>query len=654
MIISLRDIAHPKAIGKRVAKLYSIPLTKGQAWSAQMLGYAGWPALLEYFKHLQHAHSSGDFSAPDELCMPSAVEARRAFQSAVLARLSNESLQVARRHVDRIAPSGNFKYTPQRPWVWEDGAEHVPRRLDPVWTPEDHAQAFAALDTILQRGARRHVLAQPVKALVARFQSLAFCEYPPEQWGEPEWYLRYRALNIGHWSRNMQRWLSEPDAQRLRAAVASLAPIVAKGRTMVVDERERLDDVATYFARIAPRIERWRGESVAHDGKPPVWVGDSPEKIAGERVLLELIVPRQHWPKSGAWTALTFVHDMHDRFYERAKEKLAALPAREKARPDVAMAARIVTKHFRDTARWAEAHRKQFAPADREWLVLPRDRLGSEPRPVRAPDSPAARAAGAGDGAEQIAVSAAMLKLLRASSFGANPDRLFSDRDGLPYGVRFSWLRSGTGTEGTDGIRGALNPRVGGLGVEVNANHRIAEHFVYREYSLQEEPRALLMFTSHAYYRCWPKLATARQIVNYLRCFDQDAWRGGPLSHFERDPAADDDTEIRSRQLWDDSTLAIHVRGIRSVLRLRILWQAVLDEDLAVVFDFDDEGSVGYGTLSLLIPGLMPAARLYAVAAYHREVGLPEGDRFSKERSAWLTRLSEFAARQEAERIRRH
>lgn len=635
-VICLRDIAHPKAVGKRFSRLYTIPLMQGQTWAAKVLGYRDWDALLAYFKVVKEDPQQVDFSAPDELCMPAAVTYRRNFQSEVLQRLAGVSLESARACVDQVAPSGLFTYIPQRPWIADGGENHRPRQLDPVWTPEDHHEAHALLVTLVPRCAFRHGVSELLGEMYRRFESLAFFEYPPEQWGNPEWYLRYQQGQTELRTRNMPRWLTLAEANRLVDVARRLGPIIEKGRTIVAPKNEGFADLPRLYARLVPRLAHWHAESIAHVGEPDSWVGDSPEEIAAEKVVLEATVPREWWPEDGRWSPLWSVSIGDPTFYDRAKTALEALPAAQRAQPEVARALKLVAQHFRTKARNAKRRERQFAPIEKTWHLHAASDPAGPGRPVSATDTPAVRASITEDEGAVIACSAAMHELVaNCRATGGRTDLPMTpeclEADGIFYGMAVWNPWKFLEHDDIEKWRALMKLRSSGFGVCVNSNHDLGRHARLYEYKLDDEPRALFMLRELIYTNCWPRRDSAAALLRYMRYFEtrtKNWFRFGPS-------AGDaDEAPARFRCFWRGEVLAIHGRGLRTVQRLRILQQAVRDEDLTFVARWGVASQKGprrkgngavnaaseYG-VALLIPGLTPLPVLQRLGEVQQEWG---------------------------------
>lgn len=279
MQILLKSPDHARHIGKRLAKVLPVRLTRGYVFAAQVLGYRSWDDLLQRCTW-EDGLSSSLFAWPDSLCMPAAVKARRAFQAATLARCAGIDQARASEIVEEVKPSDGFHRD-------DDGwGPQTPRLHDPSLQLEVYHHLLSELHTAWQTCGMRSRLNEALREMWFALETVQLVEWPADQFGE----------TVGHLNKGLSRWYLAPLRQakkwigpaeyqacreRLEAVRDRVASAGAQGLEHDIGRFNR------HAAKVLKYLDRWREASLVHDGKPVAFVGTQPIEFQAEAMIAE-------------------------------------------------------------------------------------------------------------------------------------------------------------------------------------------------------------------------------------------------------------------------------------------------------------------------------------------------------------------------------
>jgi hypothetical protein len=262
IIVSTPD--HPRHIGKRLASVLDVPLTRGYAVAARVLGYKSWDELLQHCDWSAYYYSSLA-AVPDRQCMPLAVTLRRQFQAQTLSAVANIELARATEIVAQVRPSDGFSL-PESPLSY---AQRPPQLTDPKLSRATHAQFSADLHRTWQVVGLQRQIAKALIEISHLLEALHLQEWPLNQFS-----YDLRDTPYGGWSptylaelRRAPKFISHADSLNRMHALATIGSTI--NQADIRDLEAITAPLAAAIERAEEHLRAWRVKSAAHDGEQP-------------------------------------------------------------------------------------------------------------------------------------------------------------------------------------------------------------------------------------------------------------------------------------------------------------------------------------------------------------------------------------------------
>lgn len=356
MRITLARTDHARHIGKRLARELDLPLTRGYAIAAAVLGYESWDDMLSKCNWQDHFYDLWA-SWPDSQCMPLAVARRRAFQVETLSRSAEISLARANEIVQRIAPSDGFRRQHHNS-SWS--GEESPRLVDPKLSRDDHEQMGKACFALYRVGGMRGRLESAIGRLLHCLEHLAAVEWPATQFGE-SLAGQCHGLDSPHYVgvlRGAPKWITQETFER---CVSDLHSIRSRIGGIEIDGLQSIVTGTTQqVARILKLLEAWRATSRAHDGEPITYAGTPPIEDDALELLFAhgVISPFDRFVLGGAGQETERIDLL---------SRIAALPAHVRDGEPLRYATRKLRTQLARSARWRRLQEERRQPMVRSW-----------------------------------------------------------------------------------------------------------------------------------------------------------------------------------------------------------------------------------------------------------------------------------------------
>lgn len=356
VIVSTPD--HPRHIGKRLAAALEVPLTRGYAVAAHVLGYKSWDELLKHCDWGPHYYSSLA-AVPDRQCMPLAVTMRRRFQAQTLSTVAGIELARAAEIVARVHPSDGFSL-PESPL---GSAQRPPRPTDPKLARAAHAQFSADLFRTWQVVGLQRRLARALGEIADLLEGMLLHEWPLNQF-----LYDLRETPYGGWSptyladlHRAPKFISHADSVNCMQTLAAIGSTVA--RAEITGLEAKTAQFAAVIDQAQEQLQAWRAKSAAHDGEPVRFDGVQP--IEDEAV--ELL--RQHVELSDHQVFLLRDPAFDVDKARRLQEAIDALDEGGRTLAPVHRAAAKLKRAIAACDRRLEAERAQREPMHRQWDI---------------------------------------------------------------------------------------------------------------------------------------------------------------------------------------------------------------------------------------------------------------------------------------------
>lgn len=268
-------------LAERLAKRFELPVPHAREWAAKILGYQRWETLREEFNRFG---VGTDLSAPDTLCAPLAVRWRRAYQAERLVELAGIDLSDATRLIEEIRPSDAFEFGGTF-----DGL--APRRLDPVFSIDEHRGLAAALAVLWRIGGLESPIDRTLRTVLTGLEALLIREYPIEQYPYDATREPYRGASVLDYPKRAPERLSAEKHQECMSAIEII--LAALARESPADLIEAVADIRATLGRAHDQIDAWRRASTAHDSDAVSWRGVTPDEEEILHALAAVVLPGQ-------------------------------------------------------------------------------------------------------------------------------------------------------------------------------------------------------------------------------------------------------------------------------------------------------------------------------------------------------------------------
>ncbi len=356
IIVSTPD--HARHVGKRLASVLDVPLTRGYFVAARVLGYKSWDELLE-FCSWSPGYFTSQAALPDSQCMPLAVAMRRQYQAQTLAEVAGVELSRAAEIVAMVRPSDGFR-PPEHPL---GDAQRRPRLADPKIAHATHAQLSTELYRVWQVAGRQDKIAKPLRELALLLERLQLEEWPMNQF-----LYDLRQTAYGGWSptyladlRRAPKFVTEGDLQSSMRALDAITAAVAQAE--ILDLKEYTERLTVLIRQAQEHFRVWREKSAPHHGEPQRFDGTQPVEDEGVDVLRQQLRLTEHQ---------AYVVSDPEFDVDEARRLLDAIQALDGAVQVLKPVKWVATKLRRGIARGdrsLQAAHAQRQPLTREWDV---------------------------------------------------------------------------------------------------------------------------------------------------------------------------------------------------------------------------------------------------------------------------------------------
>ena len=356
IIVSTPD--HPRHIGKRLASVLDVPLTRGYAVAARVLGYKSWDELLKHCNWAPHFFSSLA-AVPDRQCMPLAVAMRQRFQAQTLSAVVGIDLAMATEIVAQVRPSDGFNL-PKSPL---GEASRPPRQIDPKLAQATHAQFSSDLFRIWQVVGLQRRLAKALGEIAQLLEVLQLQEWPLNQF-----LYDLRDTPYGGWSptylaelHRAPKFISHADSVSCQQTLAAIDAAVSQAEIHGLEAQTA--QLTAIIEQAQEHLRAWRVKSAAHDGEPGRFDGTQPIEDEGVELL------RQH---VGLTDDQAFL--LRDPAFDldgarRLHKAIDALDVQVRTMEPVRQAAAKLKRRIATCDRRLEAERARREPLPRQWDI---------------------------------------------------------------------------------------------------------------------------------------------------------------------------------------------------------------------------------------------------------------------------------------------
>jgi hypothetical protein len=356
IIVSTPD--HPRHIGKRLASVLDVPLTRGYAIAARVLGYKSWDELLQHCDWRPGYYSSLA-AVPDRQCMPLAVAMRRRFQAETLSVISAIEVTRAIEIVAQVRPSDGFNL-PESPL---GDAQRPPRLTDPKLARDSHAQFSAELLRIWQIVGLQRRLAKAMDELARLLEWLLLQEWPINQFS-----YELRDTPYGAWSptylaelHRAPKFISHADSANCMRALAEIGSTVSRAEIQGLEAQTA--QLAAVIEQAQQQLLAWRVKSAVHDGEPVSFDGVQPIEDEGVELL------RQHVGLTDDQAYLLRDPSFDLNGARRLEQSIEALDRQVRNQEPVRQAATTLKRKIAACDRRIEAERARREPSPRQWDI---------------------------------------------------------------------------------------------------------------------------------------------------------------------------------------------------------------------------------------------------------------------------------------------
>lgn len=287
IIVSTPD--HARHIGKRLASVLGVPLTRGYSVAARVLGYKSWDELLKYCSW-SPGYFTSQAALPDGRCMPLALAMRRQFQARALAEVADVSVERAAEIVAMVRPSDGFS-PPEHPL---GDSRRPARRTDPKIAHTTHGQLSADLYRVWQVVGCQDKIAKALREAALLLERLQLEEWPMNQF-----LYDLRETAYGGWApsymdelRRAPKFVSSSDSQGCMRTLDTIGTTVAQAEIQGLEEYTA--PLAVAIQRAQQHLQAWREKSAPHDGEPVRFDGVQPIEDEGMEVLQRQLNLTEH------------------------------------------------------------------------------------------------------------------------------------------------------------------------------------------------------------------------------------------------------------------------------------------------------------------------------------------------------------------------